>query len=238
MRIQLKCDAACSEATLALERIADDYVPPEELIKDFFKQAEALSEELGTILTESAPEVMSRCPAEEDAFRASTPKIIKRAIWALGHLEKKQGQSSECPPRIRDILRMEPDDYQTRTVTERWDRLLLAFLEKQVNRVNLAISEWQSKSSFAVEMEPTFDPKRQTTNPETDHNMIQLQQASVQFNIPKSSLSKAAKKDKGESGYLASRKVGSARYFWKDDLQKFARSRAAFRRKRPPSQND
>lgn len=71
-----------------------------------------------------------------------------------------------------------------------------------------------------------------TSDPESDPNMIGLAQASFEYNIPRSLLSKGAAKSHGASGFLRSVKKGHKRYFWKKDLIPLARSRQAYRGKR------
>jgi hypothetical protein len=67
-------------------------------------------------------------------------------------------------------------------------------------------------------------------SPEDDPRLIRLRAAADAYNISASSLSKAAAKSPGEPRYLRSVKHGRARYFYKEDLVKVARSRARNRR--------
>ncbi|MFA5424412.1 MAG: hypothetical protein WC374_11210 [Phycisphaerae bacterium] len=64
------------------------------------------------------------------------------------------------------------------------------------------------------------------TTPETDAKLIYQAEASQLYNIPKSTLSKAAKKSPGEVGYLWSGHKGKRIFYRKKDVEKLARSRA------------
>jgi hypothetical protein len=67
-------------------------------------------------------------------------------------------------------------------------------------------------------------------SPEEDTGLIRLRAAADFYNIPASYLSKAAAKRPSEPGFLRSLQCGRARYFYREDLVKVARSRAQLRR--------
>ncbi len=60
--------------------------------------------------------------------------------------------------------------------------------------------------------------------PETDPKLIYQADAAEFYNIPKSTLSKAAKKKMGEAGYLWSGRKGKRVFYRKKDIEKLARS--------------
>jgi len=64
------------------------------------------------------------------------------------------------------------------------------------------------------------------TTPETDTKLIYQADASQLYNIPKSTLSKAAKKSPGEVGYLWSGHKGKRVFYRRKDIEKLSRSRA------------
>lgn len=61
--------------------------------------------------------------------------------------------------------------------------------------------------------------------PDTDSSLIYQCDAALFYNIPKSMLSKAAKKNTGQPGYLWSDIAGRRRFYRKADLQRISRSR-------------
>jgi len=65
--------------------------------------------------------------------------------------------------------------------------------------------------------------------PETDTTLIYLSQAAEFYNIPKSTISKAAAKSPGEQGYLWSGRKGRRVFLRKNDCQKLAQSRTKLR---------
>jgi len=69
----------------------------------------------------------------------------------------------------------------------------------------------------------------QSDTPETNPNLIYQSDAAEFYNIPKSTLCKAAQKSPGTPGYLWSDTKGSRRFYRKSDLQNLARSRQKLR---------
>jgi hypothetical protein len=69
--------------------------------------------------------------------------------------------------------------------------------------------------------------------PETDPQLIYQADAADFYNIPKSTLSKAAKKKEGEAGYLWSGRKGKRVFYRKKDLEKLARSRTQLSKLNP-----
>jgi hypothetical protein len=67
--------------------------------------------------------------------------------------------------------------------------------------------------------------KQDKRTPETDQKLIYQADAAEFYNIPKSTLSKAAKKKPSEPGYLWSDAKGKRRWYRKSDLDKISRSR-------------
>lgn len=65
--------------------------------------------------------------------------------------------------------------------------------------------------------------------PETDSKLIYQSDAATFYNIPKSTLSKAAAKTPGDLGYLWSGRKGSRVFYRKADLEKLAKSRRKLR---------
>jgi len=65
--------------------------------------------------------------------------------------------------------------------------------------------------------------------PKTDTTLIYLSEAAEFYNIPKSTLSKAAAKSPGEQGYLWSGRKGRRVFLRKNDCQKLAQSRTKLR---------
>ena len=69
-------------------------------------------------------------------------------------------------------------------------------------------------------------PSGQTEpTPKTDSTLIYQADAATFYNIPKSTLSKASKKQPGEPGYLWSGRHGARVFYRKADLARLARSR-------------
>jgi len=71
------------------------------------------------------------------------------------------------------------------------------------------------------------EPASGVATPKTDPGLIYQADAATFYNIPKSVLSKAAKKEPGQPGYLWSGRNGKHVFYRKKDMEAVARSRAA-----------
>lgn len=93
---------------------------------------------------------------------------------------------------------------------------------------------WYDKPTGSKPTKPTEasggkTPKLSQETPKTDPKLIYQAAAAEFYNIPKSTLSKAANKRPGEVGYLWSGRNGKRVFYRKSDCEKLARSRAKLR---------
>ncbi|MBI3271462.1 MAG: hypothetical protein HYZ53_20900 [Planctomycetes bacterium] len=72
---------------------------------------------------------------------------------------------------------------------------------------------------------PPLGGNNSVVDPESDPSLIRLGDAAEKYNIPKSTLTKNAKRPPGHPGYVWSRTVGRKRYFRRADLEYLNRAR-------------
>ncbi len=86
-----------------------------------------------------------------------------------------------------------------------------------------------SREALGQPGETGLVPKQGKATPETDRSLVYQAAAAEFYNIPKSMLSKAAKKMPGEPGYLWSDTDGRRKWYRKSDLDRLSRSRKKLR---------
>lgn len=230
-RMIFKCRAASKSASVAFEKEETDYRSTSSILTSYIKHAEQLADEIGDIVIAVALQVDAHCPEKMGAFKDMVPQILTESINGGGGANFLISDSY-LPVSV--VLEREWDQIQKAELEKKWERVLYSLVERQISRVNLALDDPQPQIAAPLPVQPTKvqdQPQDQVRDPKNNPKMISLAQASFEFNIPRSSLTAAAKKEPGESGFLASIKVGYHRYFYRDDLRKHARSREAYRRK-------
>jgi len=101
-----------------------------------------------------------------------------------------------------------------------WSDDALDGLLDDLNRVEAALGEHAGQAGGDNEPIKT---------PDNDPNLVYQCDAAEFYNIPKSTLSNAAKKAPGTPGYLWSDKRGRRRFYRKKDMERLSRSRAKLR---------
>lgn len=238
-RILLKCAAAAGKTAVAFEKEGDLYRSATDILRTYFDHAEQLAEETGSILEVEGQEVLSQCPKDVEAFKSIVPLIVRGSIGCFNKFFKQDADvlslDPDCQSGAVEVITKEWDQERVVTLLEKWKKVARALVERQVSRVNLSLEhKADAPKNKAVESSPPEPPPKQERTLEdlkNDLKMIGLAQASFEYNIPRSTLSAAAKRNTGQAGFLASIKIGHLRFFYKDDLRKLARSREAYRRK-------
>lgn len=223
-RVALKVEAALGKAVVAFAKEDFLYYPRAAMARSIINHAEMLSQELGGIFAECAAQVAAQCPAEAKVFTAEVPRILADE---LGLFMSGSGSGGEGTPDklLEDILGEELREELQGKV----DRALKALVAGQISAAQLALDQAMENPDKPIGKRAAAERSRQKElHPKDDPKMIGLADAWRAYGIPKSTLTKSAKKKPSRPGYLRSKTRGRNRYFWRDDLEKLDQSRQSF----------
>ena len=147
------------------------------------------------------------------------------SFLAERHLTQILAAIKSRPGIDKKLHRVLPDAAQGNDVSESTLRLCK---DEWQHIKNVAREQASSLAGFIKQIEGETGRGDKPT-PETDPSLMYQANAEDFYNLPKSTLSKAAQKKPGELGYLWSETEGRRRFYRKSDLEKLSRSRKRLR---------